>query len=135
MNYFLNITNHQLTKEQVLAIDGSCAYSTNYVILNVGFPEIDPALNASDVRVVCEKFVSSLLEDNNIDTINDTVVAHVMGEQCATMFIVVLLSEIAWCVHSTTKLVVKECFNLDGTVTKTSEFKFVRFRGYPHVTL
>ena len=115
---FLNISNHHSkhwSEEQRVA-----AESIGGSIIDIPFPNVPPEADRIWVQSMAEDMLSDILE-------RSPSVVHVMGEHTLNVALVIrLMSMGVRTVASTTErdVVVAE----DGT--KTSKFRFIRFREY-----
>lgn len=124
---FANVSNHpssKWAKEQILAAQdlGACPD-----IFDVPFPNVPPDATSEEVYALAQdlfKRIDCLPSENN-----RPMVVLVQGEMTFTYALVRVLLEGGpyWPVAATTERVVVEDPN---TGTKTSVFKFVRFRRY-----
>jgi hypothetical protein len=115
---FLNISNHNSkfwSNEQL-----SAAESIGGTIVDMPFPNVPPDADRDLVQSMAEDMLAGILEKT-------PSVVHVMGEHTLNVALVNKLKSIGvMTVASTTKRDVVE--EIDGT--KTSRFRFVRFREY-----
>jgi len=119
---FINFSNHPADKwspEQRHAAESLAGR-----IVDVSFPNIDPASSSEDVKRLALEYFDRIVEDspdNNHDVI------HVAGEMTFVYHFVKLCERSGIpCVAATTERMVKE--NPDGT--KTVAFEFKQFRSY-----
>ena len=117
---FINLSIHPSSKWGEEQLDAASKYGE---ILDIPFPEISPECESSKVDSIVAKHANQI---RDLAKTNDIVV-HVLGEMTFTFKLVKkLLDEYIPCVASTTERIVRD--NEDGT--KTSEFKFIKFRNY-----
>ncbi|MCR4611984.1 MAG: hypothetical protein K5644_08820 [Lachnospiraceae bacterium] len=118
---FINLSNHpsdRWSKEQLVAAQ---KYGE---IIDIAFPKIDANCSEEDVDKIVEDYYKKVLEYDN-----PTVM--VQGEFTFTYRLVSKLKEKGLNVlASCTQREVEIVDNPDGTVNKTSIFKFVRYREY-----
>ena len=119
---FINFSNHpsdRWSEEQRAA-----AKELGGDIVDVSFPNIEPASSLEDVKRLALEYFDRIVEDSPDD--NHDVI-HVMGEMTFVFCFVGLCKSAGIpCVAATTKRVAVE--NPDGS--KTSVFEFVQFRPY-----
>ena len=126
---FINLSNHPSSKwvgKQRLD-----ATKNNAELVDIQFPNIDPAATDNDIDMLVNEYVNKILAfvgDDKKTRLEDIIV-HVMGEMTFTYKLVDRLLNYygIQCVASTTKRIVIEN---EEDVTKTSIFEFVQFRKY-----
>ena len=117
---FINLSNQPSSKWGEEQLEAAVKYGE---ILDIPFPDISPESETSKVDSIVDKYANQI---RDLAKMNDIVV-HVLGEMTFTFKLVKkLLDEYIPCVASTTERIVSD--NEDGT--KTSEFKFIKFRNY-----
>ena len=113
----LNLSNHPSTKWPTEQIQACAMYGG---VIDMPFPHIDPEADAAQIRQLSEQY------EAKIRHMSDVTVVHLMGELTFCFALVARLQAFGLpCVASTTA---RDTVEKDGT--KTSIFRFVRFRGY-----
>jgi hypothetical protein len=127
---FVNLSNHpstKWTKEQIDEAIKLCPEVKFNGIVDIQFPEIDPAGNEEYIDNLSNEYLKKILElKDSIKNEDEDIIVHVMGEQTFCFSLISkLIKRRILCVASTTKRVATE---EDGV--KTSIFKFCKFRFY-----
>ena len=126
MKYFVNISNHPIigwSEEQ--RTEAENFVRGEGILIEFPFPQLDPEATEFDILPLAEKTLVDILNAHP----DDEFIFHIMGEMTFVYHFVKFAENFAnrvICVASTTKRDVTE--NEDGS--KTSKFKFVRFRQY-----
>ena len=120
----INISNHSSVNWSSEQLAAARVYGK---IVDVPFPNIDPAGDGEYIQSLCEGYLRKIDGIGGDVACNvSTVVVHIMGEMTFTFAMVnALQSKGITCIASTTERVTK----VENGV-KTSEFRFVRFRKY-----
>lgn len=118
---FLNISNHSSDKWSKQQMDGALQYGE---IIDYGFPNVEPNLTSKEVSELANNIMKDILK-------MEPDVVMCQGEFTLTYLLVSKLKEkgikvVAACTERDTE----ELQMLDGTLRKTSVFKFVQFREY-----
>lgn len=112
---FINVSNHQLSEEQLAMIG-------NLPVVSQGFPNVDPNWSKDQVDECAHELVRDILGDQD----PKDLMVLIQGEMTLVYKAVSLLQAAgATCVAATTERVAVE---KDGV--KTSVFKHVQFREY-----
>lgn len=127
--FFLNISNHPSKKWSKDQIQAARKLANGYLIEDMPFPNIDPSFDSYTIDKIVEDLIWQIKE---------AWVKHgqpailVQGEMVTTHRLVKALQEefSIPVVAAISERVSKEITNPDGSVTKTSEFKFRGFRNY-----
>lgn len=124
MAKFFNVTNHNLTSEQIADIKNK--FNIDEVVdLNPG--EVDPEASSAQVN----NHATNIIANGNF-SLGD--VAMVQTEQTLVFCLVSALQELGVrCVVATTRRESAEKTLPDGSVVKTNVFKHVRFRDLPQI--
>lgn len=120
MTRFVNLTNHKMSDDQ----RGAAAVLGATAVVDMPFPTVPADASEADIASLAGGIIDQLspLAD---------VIVHVMGESTLVFAVVSRIQAGGGrAVASTTERVSREVVNPDGSVTKTSEFRFVRFRWY-----
>jgi len=118
---FINFSNHPSDRWSAEQRDAAVELGGN--IVDVPFPNIDPASSLDDVKRTALAYLDKIVND----TSEENYVIHVAGEMTFVYcFVSLCQSAGVLCVAATTERVVEE--NPDGS--KTSKFRFVKFRPY-----
>lgn len=118
MNMLLNLSNHPSANWPKVQMNAAIQQYSS--VQDLPFPQIDPSATSDDLEKLAEEYEHKIREIN-------PMTVHIMGEMTFAFKLVTRLKAIGiTCVASTTERVAKE--DIDGT--KTSVFKFVRFREY-----
>lgn len=129
---FINISNHPLKNWSSEQIRAAIELSGDEELIDFPFPNVDPTVDEGQVLKLAEKTAASVMDI--VEEARDRgvrVKAHVMGQQMMAFFIVMLLMNRGVDVYeSTTERKALEEIKEDGSIVKTSVFKFVRFREY-----
>ncbi len=117
---FVNFTNHPSEKWDRDQLNVASEYGE---IVDIPFPEVDPAAGEDEIERLAEVCVDKITEMKP-----DCVLCQ--GEFCLTYKVVSILKEggvnvVAAC----SKRVVSEMI-IDGEIIKSSRFEFVQFREY-----
>ena len=116
----INLSNHPSALWQDNQLTAAEEYRE---IVDMSFPQISPDASNDDIEQLAQDFYDRILEMKQ----TSDIVVHIMGEMTFTYSLVNKLKRIGVvCVASTTERISVD--NPDGT--KTSTFKFVKFRKY-----
>ena len=120
----INLSNHPSPNWPEAQLQAASQYGK---IIDLPFPEVDPACNQEYIQTLCEEYLQKI-NDICRDTAChiSTFTVHIMGEMTFTFSMVNALQEQGvTCVASTTERVSSE-----EKGVKKSEFRFVQFRKY-----
>lgn len=118
---FLNHTNHPFEKWGALQKKAAAVYG---MVIDMPFPQIPPSMGEADVR--------ELAAHNAEEIVNMNPVAVLcQGEFCYTFALTEILKKHCICVVcACSERSSQEHLLADGSVQKSVEFRFVRFRAY-----
>ena len=116
MNYFINITNHALTGEQL------CAIPAHTEIVNMGFPSVPAHWSGEQVEALAHQWAGKLA--CYARPTENHVTVHIMGEHA---FVYAYVDEVRRLYGSQ---VVCICSTTERVSVETTATKFVRFRAY-----
>ena len=116
---FINISNHPTSTWQ----DSQREAIRGNIAIDIDFPQVPPNSSSDEIKTLVDKYMGKI---GRYATPDAALTVHVMGEMTFTYALVNRLkAEGIKCVASTTERIVEENDN-----TKTSFFRFVRFREY-----
>ena len=116
---FINLSNHPSSGWSEEQLNAARAYGE---IVDMPFPQVEPAATAADVHELAGELVAAILEYGEAADLT----VHIMGEMTLCYAVISRLQASGiCCVASTTERFVTE---VDGK--KVSEFHFVQFREY-----
>lgn len=116
MNYFVNITNHVLTEDQL------CAIPAHTEIVSLGSPAIPAHWSVGEVEALASQWVDKLA--CYAWPAGNHVTVHIMGEQA---FVYAYVDEVR---RLYGERVVCVCSTTERVSVETTATKFVRFRAY-----
>ncbi|MBQ7577936.1 MAG: hypothetical protein IJT21_06705 [Synergistaceae bacterium] len=120
---FLNVTNHNSSMWQQKLIEAASVYGE---IVDYPFPKIEADYTEEDISQIARETVSRIIAMN-------PTACMVAGEFSLTFQIVEgLLNAGIKVVITCSERKTIEHKNPDGTLTKTADFDFVKFREYEH---
>lgn len=118
---FINFSNHPSYKWHGKQLEEAQKYGQ---IIDVPFPQVDPEVNEADIEKLADEYFRRIFSYNP-----DIVMCS--GEFSLTYAVVKrLLAQNIKCVCACTKRVAVEETESDGSITKVSNFEFVKFREY-----
>lgn len=121
MGVFINFSNHPSSKWSKEQIDAALKYGA---LVDVEFPKVNPAATEEDIKVLGDECVKKIL------SLSPNIVMC-QGEFTLTYYVVDRLKENGvQCVSACSERVAEEHKAEDGTLIKSSIFKFVSFRSY-----
>ena len=116
---FINFSNHPSSAWSEQQLEAASLFGQ---VVDLPFPQVDPAMTGEQVQSLAAECVSTILEMGATDDLT----VHVMGEMTVIFHVVTALkAHGVRCVASTTERMVTEA---DGK--KITEFHFVQFREY-----
>lgn len=126
MAKFINVTNHNLTGEQLADIKN--VYGIDEVdIIDLNPGEVDPEANLGEVN----NLATNIIANGNFAAGD---VAMVQTEQTLVLCLVSALQQLGVrCVVATTRRESAEKTLPDGSVVKTNVFRHIRFRDLPQI--
>lgn len=117
---FLNLSNHPSSKWDEKQVAAASTYGE---IIDIPFPEIDPAAGKDEIHDLASQYmqmISGIYSDNQITV-------HIMGEQTFCHALVTMLEKSG--IKCVASCAARNATELpDGR--KLSEFSFIRFREY-----
>ena len=126
---FINLSNHPSERWSQEQHAAAAHYGK---VIDIPFPQIAPEWSAEEVECAAEKCVEQVraaAESAHVPMCDLTVM--VSGEFTCTFHLVLLLKELRCrTVAACTARKADEVINSDGSMTKTSTFRFVQFREY-----
>ena len=121
MNFFINLSNHPSDKWSDEQLVAGKEYGE---IIDIQFPAIDPNISNQEMNILVDEYYNLIQE-------YDHPVVMIQGEFVFTYRMVNKLKRNGIkAVTSCTARIVTEKFQADGTLEKTSLFRFVCFREY-----
>lgn len=121
---FVSCTNHELTPQQCAAVQDHCPGAQ---VLELPFPLVTTDADAAAIGRMAEELVAHILKSR-------VCAVHLAGEQTLTHAVVAQLQGAGIPTYaSTTERDATEDLLPDGSVTKTSRFRFVGFRLFPQI--
>ena len=118
---FVNLSNHASVNWQKEQREAAEKYGE---IVDVPFPYVSSLFSEADIDAIGKETVKKITE-------MDPTAVMCQGEFTLTYRIVTeLLKKGIPCVAACTERIAREIVSEDGTILKTSEFRFVRFRNY-----
>ncbi|MDR1975195.1 MAG: CRISPR-associated protein [Bacteroidales bacterium] len=116
----INLSNHPVALWQVAQLNAAVNYGE---IVDLPFPDIDPAGDEAYIQLLCEEYLKKILQLAQ----GKKTIVHVMGEMTFTFYLVKALQERGIeCIASTTSRIVTE-----PTInSKKVQFAFIKFRKY-----
>lgn len=116
---FINLSNHPSSGWSEEQLKAARAFGE---VVDMPFPQVEPAATAEEVHNLAEELVAAILECGEPADLT----VHIMGEMTLCYAVISRLQDCGiCCVASTTERFVTE---VDGK--KVSEFHFVQFREY-----
>ena len=124
MKKFVSLMNHKLTEEQIK--DAQSFSGEALEVIELQSELVDPTASTDEVYAQARRILAKLPPD--------TAYVNVMGDFGMTVAEVLLLKSGEYGqivpVYATTHRQAQEVKNPDGSITKTSVFKHVKFRAY-----